>query len=71
LAQKNDEVFDSEGNLVPVKKDVEPLAPIDHSKITYQSIEKALYEEHPDIAALSEQQVILFINLFIFQKSGP
>ncbi|CAO3697300.1 unnamed protein product [Rhizopus microsporus] len=36
----------------PTKKEIEPLARVDHSTIEYIPIEKNFYEEHPDIAAL-------------------
>ncbi|KAJ3108593.1 hypothetical protein HDU96_007482, partial [Phlyctochytrium bullatum] len=39
------------------KKEIEPLAPVDHSLIQYIEIEKNLYEEHPDIAALDAAEV--------------
>jgi len=49
--------FDAEGNPVPVRKDVEPLAAVDHSTVKYLEIEKNFYQEHPDIQALTPQQV--------------
>ncbi|KAJ1953534.1 hypothetical protein IWQ62_005969, partial [Dispira parvispora] len=41
----------------PVKKDVEPLAAVDHSSITYLPIEKRFYAEHPEVAAMDTAQV--------------
>lgn len=40
-----------------MKKEIEPLARVDHDTIDYIEIEKNFYEEHPDIAALDEAQV--------------
>ncbi|KAL7749908.1 hypothetical protein RI367_004784 [Sorochytrium milnesiophthora] len=39
------------------KREIEPLASLDHSTVEYQEIEKCFYEEHPDIAVLSEERV--------------
>ncbi|KAI8883139.1 DEAD-domain-containing protein [Backusella circina FSU 941] len=39
------------------KKEIEPLARVDHSTIEYATIEKNFYEEHPDIAALDNDGV--------------
>ncbi|CEI91338.1 hypothetical protein RMCBS344292_05633 [Rhizopus microsporus] len=41
----------------PTKKEIEPLARVDHSTIEYIPIEKNFYEEHPDIAALDNERV--------------
>ena len=37
---------------------IDPLPPIDHSEISYEPLEKNFYEEHQEVAALSEAQVI-------------
>ncbi|KAF8948524.1 ATP-dependent RNA helicase ddx42, partial [Haplosporangium bisporale] len=39
------------------KKEITPLPRMDHSKQDYVEIEKCFYEEHEDIARLSEEQV--------------
>ncbi|CAG8667858.1 10193_t:CDS:10, partial [Cetraspora pellucida] len=39
------------------RKDIEPLQVIDHSQIEHPEIEKFFYEEHPDIAELSDERV--------------
>jgi ATP-dependent RNA helicase DDX42 len=39
------------------KREIEPLARVDHSTIEYASIEKNFYQEHPDIAALDNDRV--------------
>lgn len=39
------------------KKEITPLPRIDHSKQDYDEIEKCFYEEHEDIAKLTEEQV--------------
>lgn len=46
-----------EGNGDAERKDIEPLASVDHSKMNYPEIEKNFYEEHPDIQVLTSQQV--------------
>jgi len=40
-----------------VRKDIEPLARVDHSLIDYIPIEKCFYEEPPEIAALGDDAV--------------
>lgn len=37
---------------------IDPLPPIDHSDIDYENFERNFYEEHLDIAKLSEQEVV-------------
>nr|CAI5824222.1 unnamed protein product [Callosobruchus analis] len=51
--------YDSDGNPIPPekKKFIDPLPPIDHSEIDYKPFEKVFYKEHPDIAALGEEEV--------------
>ncbi|KAI9306689.1 P-loop containing nucleoside triphosphate hydrolase protein [Cunninghamella echinulata] len=39
-----------------IKKEIEPLARIDHSTIDYPEIEKYFYQEHSDIAAMTLEQ---------------
>ncbi|CAG8835587.1 6934_t:CDS:2, partial [Cetraspora pellucida] len=39
------------------RKDIELLQVIDHSQIEHPEIEKFFYEEHPDIAELSDECV--------------
>ena len=52
--------YDADGNpIVPEKdKHIDPLEAIDHSQIKYHRFEKNFYEEHPDIATLSNIQAI-------------
>ena len=69
LAADEDDVdieYDADGNpIAPVKsKYIDPLPPIDHSKIDYKPFEKNFYNEHPDIAGLSPIQVN-FLSLII------
>ena len=48
----------AEGDEAPVvRQAIEPLASVDHAGIEYIPIEKNFYEEHPDIAALTPEQV--------------
>ncbi|CAG8739342.1 7725_t:CDS:2, partial [Acaulospora morrowiae] len=51
--------YDSDDNPIveQKRKDIEPLSAVDHSQIEYPEIEKFFYEEHPDIANLSEERV--------------
>ncbi|KAH8365825.1 hypothetical protein KR093_005206 [Drosophila rubida] len=51
--------YDEDGNPIapPKKKDIDPLPPIYHSEIEYESFERNFYTPHPDIAQLDEQQV--------------
>lgn len=39
-----------------MKKEIEPLARVDHSSIEYPDIEKNFYEEHADISAMTTEQ---------------
>ncbi|KAI8360852.1 P-loop containing nucleoside triphosphate hydrolase protein [Choanephora cucurbitarum] len=41
----------------PIKKEIEPLARINHDTMDYIEIEKNFYQEHPDIAALDPDRV--------------
>merc|ERR1719210_1535001 len=52
--------YDADGNpIAPLKpKYIDPLQPIDHKEIDYQPFEKNFYNEHSDIASLSNIQVI-------------
>ena len=36
---------------------IDPLPPIDHSEIEYEPFNKNFYEEHEEIANLSQQEV--------------
>ena len=51
--------YDADGNpIAPIKpKYIDPLPPIDHNAIDYQPFEKNFYNEHADIASLSNIQV--------------
>lgn len=51
--------YDGEGNAIGVRKlgYIDPLPPIDHSKITYENFTKNFYSEHPEIQSLSADQV--------------
>ncbi|KAG0248453.1 ATP-dependent RNA helicase ddx42, partial [Mortierella polycephala] len=50
----DDVPYDFQAN---TKKEITPLSRMDHSKQEYIEIEKCFYEEHEDIARLSEEQV--------------
>jgi ATP-dependent RNA helicase DDX42 len=47
----------SMSNVAPVKREIEPLARVNHTEIEYPEIEKYFYAEHEEIAALSQEQV--------------
>ena len=51
--------YDGDGNIIVPEKSkiIDPLPPIDHSTIEYESFEKNFYNEHDDIKALSNAQV--------------
>ena len=60
--------YDEDGNpIVPIRpKYIDPLPSINHNEIEYDAFEKNFYNEHPDIATLSNIQVNLmqFKTLF-------
>ena len=39
------------------KRAIDPLPPLDHSEIEYEDFAKDFYEEAPDIAAMTDEQV--------------
>lgn len=51
--------YDQEGNIIVPEKNkfIDPLPPIDHSKIEYEKFEKNFYHEHEEIKALNQSQV--------------
>lgn len=53
--------YDEDGNpvagVVPRKREIDPLPPIDHSEIDYAPFEKNFYTPHEEIAALGTQAV--------------
>ncbi|KAJ3018970.1 UNVERIFIED_CONTAM: hypothetical protein HDU68_010903 [Siphonaria sp. JEL0065] len=57
LDNKQQQQLDSADNPDGSRKEIEPLARVDHSKVEYIEIEKNLLREHPDITALSEADV--------------
>ena len=62
--------YDADGNpIAPAKsKYIDPLPPIDHSKIEYKPFEKNFYNEHPDIAGLSPIQVCKLHVFFVITR---
>ncbi|KAJ3197348.1 hypothetical protein HK101_004224, partial [Irineochytrium annulatum] len=52
------------------KRDIEPLAAVDHSKVDYIEFEKNLYEEHKDIAAMSEDDAFRIRRELDIRVSG-
>merc|ERR1719234_1664490 len=65
--------YDEDGNpIAPVNpKHIDPLEALDHSTITYEKFEKNFYEEHPEITALSNIQVIDLQQKLGVKVSGP
>ncbi|CAG9462574.1 unnamed protein product [Pedinophyceae sp. YPF-701] len=50
--------YDASGNVVARKRDVEPLAPVDHTQIEYPDFERGGgYTEHPEVAAMTDGDV--------------
>ncbi|CAO3615798.1 unnamed protein product [Mucor fragilis] len=57
LEYDSDQDTSNSNNTAPVKKEIEPLARVDHDTVDYIDIEKNFYEEHADITALDDAQV--------------
>ena len=55
--EETDIVYDEEGNAKKVKKEIDPLPPINHAKISYLPIEKNLYKVHNDVESSSKTQI--------------
>lgn len=49
--------YDADDNPIIKKKDIGPLAPLDHSKIDYAPINKNFYVEAPEIAKMTDDEV--------------
>ncbi|KAK2174591.1 hypothetical protein NP493_790g01048 [Ridgeia piscesae] len=51
--------YDEDGNVIIPDKNriIDPLPPVDHWEIEYQKFNKNFYEEHEDIAKLTESEV--------------
>lgn len=59
MEKQNMVEYDKDGNVLSVKKikrEIEPLPSIDHSKITYQNFDKIFYKEHSEIEKLTQEQ---------------
>lgn len=65
--------YDEDGNPIapPRKRDIDPLPPIDHSEIDYESFEKNFYNQHEDIAKLTPQQVADLRRTLGVKVTGP
>ncbi|EFN83169.1 ATP-dependent RNA helicase DDX42 [Harpegnathos saltator] len=65
--------YDEDGNpIAPLKKkEIDPLPPIGHSKIDYESFEKNFYNVHEEIANLNKQQVDNLRKTLGIKVSGP
>lgn len=64
--------YDSEGNPVNLKdkKTIAPLPPIDHAQKKYAAFKKEFYAEHPDVTALSTDEVAELRNEMGIQIEG-
>ncbi|KAK0165929.1 hypothetical protein PV328_004405 [Microctonus aethiopoides] len=64
--------YDEDGNpIAPIKKkDIDPLPPIDHSEIEYDTFEKNFYNVHEDIGNLTKKQVDELRNTLGIKVSG-
>lgn len=51
----NDHIRDIDLDDLKKKKHIEPLAPVDHSKLKYEDFTKNFYIEHEDITHLTQQ----------------
>lgn len=57
--KQNQVEYDNDGNIISVRKlkrDIDPLPPIDHSTVSYESFEKVFYQEHDEIEKLTQEQ---------------
>ncbi|CAN7996374.1 unnamed protein product [Ixodes hexagonus] len=65
--------YDEDGNpIAPIKsKYIDPLPPIDHSTITYKEFTKNFYQEHEEIAALSQEEVEALRVTLGVKVTGP
>ncbi|XP_032673041.1 ATP-dependent RNA helicase DDX42 isoform X3 [Odontomachus brunneus] len=65
--------YDEDGNPIapPKKKEIDPLPPIDHNEIDYESFEKNFYNVHEEIASLSKQQIDDLRKTLGIKVSGP
>ncbi|XP_033219852.1 ATP-dependent RNA helicase DDX42 [Belonocnema kinseyi] len=65
--------YDEDGNpLAPAKKkEIDPLPPIDHSEIEYETFEKNFYNVHEEISSLNKQQVDDLRKTLGIKVSGP
>ncbi|XP_039965124.1 ATP-dependent RNA helicase DDX42 [Bactrocera neohumeralis] len=65
--------YDEDGNPIapPKKKDIDPLPPIYHSEIEYESFEKNFYTQHEEISKLSEEQVRELRKTLGVKVTGP
>lgn len=64
-----DETGMGNGN-APVKREIEPLARVNHAEIEYPELEKYFYVEHDDIAKLSPEQVLAIRQDFSLHVTG-
>ncbi|KAI8118722.1 ATP-dependent RNA helicase DDX42 [Lucilia cuprina] len=65
--------YDEDGNPIapPKNKNIDPLPPIYHSEIEYESFEKNFYTPHEDIANLDEEQVRDLRKTLGVKVTGP
>lgn len=59
MEKQNMVEYDKDGNILYVrklKKEIDPLPSIDHSKISYENFEKIFYKEHSEIEKLTQEE---------------
>eukprot|EP00850_Spirogloea_muscicola_P023698 SM000379S14411 [mRNA] locus=s379:21663:24756:- [translate_table: standard] len=65
--------YDSDDQAVVVldkKRAIEPLPPLDHSLVDYEPFAKDLYEEHPEVAAMADAEVVQLMTELGIRVSG-
>eukprot|EP00850_Spirogloea_muscicola_P012567 SM000082S22809 [mRNA] locus=s82:13116:16227:- [translate_table: standard] len=65
--------YDSDDQAVVVldkKRAIEPLPPLDHSLVDYEPFAKDLYEEHAEVAAMADAEVVQLMTELGIRVSG-
>ncbi|KAM7275725.1 hypothetical protein ACFE04_017591 [Oxalis oulophora] len=63
--------YDSDGiPIVTEKRKIEPILPLDHSLVDYESFSKDFYEESPSISGMAEQDVVEYRKSLAIRVTG-
>ncbi|KQK21989.1 DEAD-box ATP-dependent RNA helicase 24 [Brachypodium distachyon] len=63
--------YDSDDNPIVVdKRKIEPIPPLDHSTIEYESFNKDFYEEKPSISGMNAEEVADYMKSLAIRVSG-